>query len=219
MSILEQLSSARGETAEAANKAVAREALARSEILGQVAAGLDSDNARLAGDCAEVFTEVAKEDPALAAPYADRLIPLTRHRDTRVRWEAHHALALVAALAPDQVAPLLPELAGRIEGDRSVIVRDGAIKALGEYGRSGPEAAREVFPTLQRALVAWQGKHAKLALEAMAKAATAEPALGPQVQAAARGCLAHPRANVRRLAQRLLKDQGATAGAPPEASP
>ena len=216
MSILEQLSSARGEAGEAANKAVARQALARPEILGEVAAGLDSDNRRLAGDCGEVFTEVAKTDPALVAPYADRLIPLTKHRDTRVRWEAHHALALVAALVPDQVAPLVPELAGRIEGDPSVIVRDGAVKALGEYSRSGPGAAREVFPYLQSALAAWQGKHAKLVLEAMAKAATAEPGLRPQVQAAAGGCLKHPRANVRHLARRLIKELGTTAGAPPE---
>lgn len=88
----------------------------------------------------------------------------------------------------------------------SVIVRDSAVQALGEYGRSGPEAAREVFPHLLRALDVWDGKHAKLALEAMSKLTEVEPGLEAEVRAAARGCLGHHRANVRQLAQKLAKE-------------
>jgi hypothetical protein len=203
MRILAQLSSASGDPTEASNKAIAAEALKDAAILDKVAAGLALDDRKLLGDCVEVFTEVAKENPALVAPYAAQIIPLLGHRDTRVRWEATHALALVAALVPDQIAPLLPDLAHKIEGDRSVIVRDCAVKALGEYGRSSPEAARQTFPLLGEALKAWQGKHAKLVLEGMAKLLAVEPALGPEVQAAAQTCLDHKRANVRRLAQRM----------------
>ena len=172
--------------------------------LDEVAAGLEITDQKLLGDCVEVFTEVAKENPALVAPYAARISPLLGHRDTRVRWEATHAVALVAALVPEQIAPLLPDLTAKIERDKSVIVRDCAVIALGEYGRSGPEAARQAFPLLLDALEAWQGKHAKLALEGMAKLLAMEPALGPEVQAAARTCRDHSRANVRRLAQKLL---------------
>lgn len=93
----------------------------------------------------------------------------------------------------------------KIEGDRSVIVRDCAVKALGEYGRSGPEAARQVFPVLGEALQAWEGKHAKLVLEGMDKLLAVEPALGPGVQAAAQSCLDHKRANVRRLAKKMVQ--------------
>jgi hypothetical protein len=204
VSVLERLSSARGDPSEASNKAVAADALEHPEILDEVAAGLAQDDRKLVGDCAEVLTEVAKVNPALVAPYAEQLIPLLGHRDTRVRWEATHAVALVAALVPDQVAPLLPDLAARIEHERSVIVRDCAVKALGEYGRSGPQAARQAFPLLGDALEAWEGKHAKLALEGMDKLLSAEPALGPEVRAAARTCLDHKRANVRRLANRMV---------------
>lgn len=204
MSILERLSSASGDPSEASNKAVAAEALERPEILGEVAAGLALDDRRLLGDCVEVFTEVAKENPALVAPYAEWLIPLLGHKDTRVRWEATHAVALIAALVPAQIAPLLPDLAAKIERDRSVIVRDCAAIALGEYGRSGPEAAWQVFPLLKDALKAWEGKHAKLVLEGMDKLLAVEPALGPEVQAAAQTCLDHRRANVRRLAQQMV---------------
>jgi vesicle coat complex subunit len=204
VSILERLSSARGDPSEASNKVVAAEALTQPEILDEVAAGLAGDDPKLLGDCAEVFTEVAKEAPALVAPYVDRLVPLLGHRDTRVRWEATHAVALVAALVPDRISPLLPDLAAKIQHDRSVIVRDSAVKALGEYGRSGPQAAREAFPLLRDALAAWEGKHAKLVLEAMSKLGDVEPALRPEVQAAAQRCLDHKRANVRRLAEKLV---------------
>jgi HEAT repeat protein len=203
MSVLERLSSASGDPTEASNKAVVAEVLECPELLDEVAAGLEHADRKLLGDCVEVFTEVAKVNPALAAPYAARIIPLLGHKDTRVRWEATHAVALVAALVPDQIAPLLPDLAAKIERDKSVIVRDCAVIALGEYGRSGPEAARQAFSPLRDALEAWQGKHAKLALEGMAKLLAVEPALGPEVQAAAQTCLDHKRANVRRLAQQM----------------
>jgi len=205
MSILERLSSACGDPSEASNQAVAAEALAQPEILDEVAAGLERNDRKLLGDCAEVFTEVAKVSPALVAPYAERLVPLLGHKDTRVRWEATHAVALVAALVPDQIVPLLPDLAAKIERDRSVIVRDCAVIALGEYGRSGPETARQAFPLLREALEVWDGKHAKLVLEGMAKLLSVEPDLGPDVQVSAQTCLDHKRANVRRLAQRMAQ--------------
>ncbi len=204
MSILERLSSAAGDRSEASNKAVAREALEQPDLLDEVAVGLEWNDHKLMGDCAEVFTEVAKQNPALVVPYVARIAPLISHKNTRVRWESTHALALVAFLAPDQVAPLLPDLVAKIERDKSVIVvRDCAVLALGEYGHSGPEAAREVFPHLSRALEMWGGKHAKLVLEAMSKLIEVEPGLEMKLREAAQGCLAHRRANVRRLAQKI----------------
>ena len=79
------------------------------------------------------------------------------------------------------------------------------MKAVGEYGRSGPDAARAAFPLLTQALEAWEGKHAKLALEGMERLAIVEPALEPEIRAAAQTCLHHKRANVRQLAHRLAQ--------------
>ena len=155
MSVLDRLSSASGDPSEASNKVVAAEALAQPEILDELAAALEHAGDKLLGDCVEVFTEVAKVNPVLVAPYAGLLVPQLGHEDTRVRWEATHALALVAALVPDQISPLLPDLEAKIERDRSVIVRDCAVIALGEYGRSGPEAARQAFPLLRGTLETW----------------------------------------------------------------
>jgi hypothetical protein len=94
------------------------------------------------------------------------LIQFISHKVTRVRWESTHALV------PEQIAPLLPDLVAKIEKDKSVIVRDCAVLALGEYGRSGPVKV--------------------------------EPELKAEVRTAAQGRLDHHRANVRRLAQRLV---------------
>ena len=207
MRVLARLSSVVGDRSEGSNKAVAREALERPEMLDEVAVGLEWDDRKLVADCAEVFTEVAKENPALVVPYVACIIPLIRHKDTRVRWESTHALALVASLAPGQIAPLLPDLVAKIEKDKSVIVRDCAVLALGEYGRSGPEAAREVFPHLLRTLEMWEGKHAKLVLEAMNKLIEVEPGLEAKARTAAQGSLDHRRANVRRLAQKLVRSE------------
>jgi hypothetical protein len=80
------------------------------------------------------------------------------------------------------------------------------VKAVGEYGRSGPEAARQVFPLLRRALEAWEGKHAKLVLEGIEGLVVVEPALEPEMRAAAQSCLDHKRANVRQLARRLVQN-------------
>jgi hypothetical protein len=114
-------------------------------------------------------------------------------------------VALVAALVPAQVETLLPDLVGKIERDRSVIVRDCAVKAISEYGRSGPQAARQAFPLLSQALEAWEGKHTKLVLEGMDGLRGVDPALEPQVRASAQTCLDHKRANVRKLARRLAQ--------------
>ena len=205
MNALSRLSSVSGDHSEASNKAVAFEALEHPEILAEVAFGLDWKDPKLVADCAEVFTEVAKVNPALVAPYADRIIPLTRHRNTRVRWEATHALALVASLVPEKISPLLPDLLGTFERDKSVIVRDCVVLTLGEYGKSSPERAKETFPHLEWALWQWEGKHAKLVLEAMVKLVETEPALEAGLHQAAAECLDHYRANVRKLAKKLAQ--------------
>ncbi len=114
---------------------------------------------------------------------------------------SNKAVAAEALACPET----LDEVAAGLALDDHRLLGDCAVIALGEYGRSGPEAAWQAFPLLRAAMEAWESKHARLALEGMDKLLAVEPALGPEVQAAAQTCLDHKRANVRRLAHKMVQ--------------
>jgi len=205
MSILDKLSSQSGDRTEASNKQVAARILKEPALLAEIEHGLSSPDAKLAGDCAEVMTMVAEKEPDAVAPYVDALIARLDHKDTRVRWEAMHCLAEVAARVPDKIGLLLRRLDEKIALDKSVIVRDYAIVTLGEYGGTSPAAAQRVWLHLRQALVLWEGKHAGKALTAMQKLVAVAPALKPDAQKIAQRFVDHKRVTVRTAAKRLMK--------------
>ncbi len=171
MSILSQLSSQTGDRSEASNDKIVKLCLEDSRRLTEIAGGLSQKNAALVGDCAEVMTQVALTHPEYIAPYFQGLAALMNHKTTRVRWEAVHALALLAALTPAETAGLLPRLAEVIRNDSSIIVRDYAVDAAANYAGSGPAEAEEAYPVLIEALTAWNSRHAGHALAGLTKAA------------------------------------------------
>ncbi len=205
MSILSKLSSQSGDRTEASNKHVAATVLKDPALLDEIAEGLASTDAKLAGDCAEVMTMVAEAQADWVAPYADALIARLTHKNARVRWESMHCLAEIAARVPDKIAPIMQTLNEIIALDKSVIVRDHAIRALGAYGRTSPVAARRVWHHLREALVLWDGKHAGKALAAMRKVVAVEPALKSDAQKIAARFSDHKSTTVRAAAKRLLK--------------
>ena len=94
---------------------------------------------------------------------------------------------------------------GKIALDKSIIVRDYAIEALGEYGHTGAAAARTAWPYLHEALTLWGGRHAGKVLEAMQKLIVVDAALRVEVQDMAQGFVDHTSAKVRTAAKRLLR--------------
>lgn len=205
MSVLSRLSSQVGDRTEESNRRVAREALEQPSLLAEIAQGLSADDARLAGDCAEVLTKVAEHKPELVVPYVADIMPLLSATKPRVRWEAMHATALVARLVPETIAPIIDDLAAKIRSDKSVIVRDSAVHALGEYGSTSKEAAQTAFPILAAALTAWEGKQAGRALEALGKVVAADTSLAPKAASLGEPYVVHKSPKVRRLAKRLLQ--------------
>jgi hypothetical protein len=179
--ILQQLSSrVHDRTAKSNLKAAAR-CLKEPALLDEIARGLQDQDAALVGDCAEVLTEVAGQKPDLAARYAANLVPLVNHATTRVRWEAMHALALVATRDPRVIASLLPRLDEIIRLDGSVIARDYAVDAVGNYAGTNMQAARAAYPLLMDALTVYNGRQAGHALAGLAKAVAADPGLGDEL--------------------------------------
>ena len=205
MSILDQLSSRVGERTEEANRKVAAQCLAKPALLDEVATGLKSRDAALVGDCAEVMTKVAEEHAELVAPYAEALAALLTHRNTRARWEATHALALLARPFPKVIASYLPRLGEMIQTDSSIIARDYAVTTIGNYARTSVQAAQSAYPILKKALVLWEGKHTARALGGLRNVAEVIPNLAPEIRALAKGLCDDRRGVVRKAARSLVR--------------
>jgi hypothetical protein len=204
-SILTQLSSQVGDRTEASNRKVATICLEDPHLLKEIAAGLMESEDALVGDCAEVLTQVAQENPTLIVPYAEVLSLLLVNKNTRVRWEATHALALIARSSPASITPLVPILVQLNRNDASVIVRDHATDTLANYASTGKSAAECVYPYLIEMLTLWDGKQAGHALLGLANAAPLLPYRRNELHAIASGYSASDRAVIRKAAKNLFK--------------
>jgi hypothetical protein len=207
MDILEQLASATGTRTQQPNENAAAACLASPDggLLDRIASGLTARDVSLIGDCAEVMTKVAEARPELVAPFAPRLIALLPHRNGRVRWEAAHALALVASRVPERIADALPELAEMIRGDKSVIVRDYLLDAVAGYAGTSARAAEQAMPILRDGLRIFARKHAARVLRGLGDVMAKSPALADEIRALAEPFRDDPRAGVRKAATLLLK--------------
>jgi len=206
MSLVEQLSSQVGDRTEQSNLRVAEQCLIEPRFIAEIAEGLTQKDAALVGDCAEVLTMIAAEAPNLVTPHTQVLVALLRHKNTRVRWEAMHALALTATLIPEALVPLLPRLEEIITNDTSVIVRDYAVDTAGNVALTGVGAARAAYPILVHSLSAWEGKHAAHALNGLRHVASVEPGLREEIAAIGIRYQGHERPVIRKAAKALLGD-------------
>jgi hypothetical protein len=174
-------------------------------LLNDIAEGLESDNVRLKGDCAEVMTMVGEVRPEWIVPYAESLFPLLDHEKARVRWEAVHALALAAPHGAEIITPRLDSLAALIRDDKSTIVRDYAVQAVGNFARAGREPAEHAYPILKEALSLWDGKQAKHALRGLVNVAALLPEEREEIQVLAQPFLEHKRQAVVGAAKSVLE--------------
>jgi hypothetical protein len=205
MSILTKLSSQIGEKTEEGNRNVAKECLQNPTMLNEIGEGLTGKNAALLGDCAEVFTKVAEENPALVVPFAKTLQGLLEHKTTRVRWEAMHAIALMATHIPNQIFILIPQLKEIIHSDKSTIVRDYAIDTLCNYANVGKAEADTVFPLLKEALHLWEGKHRARVLNGLLKVSNQSAEHTLEIRGIAEEYLEDNRGVVKKAAKALIK--------------
>jgi hypothetical protein len=205
MGVINHLSSQMGDKSPKSNIKVIAQCKRNPDLLDEVVGSLRSQDKALAGDCAEVLTEIAKQRPELIAPYAQKLSPLLSHQATRVRWEAMHALALIATSNPKIIARLLPRLIDLVRTDSSVIVRDYAVDAMSNYAKTGKKAARATRPLLIEALTIWNGKHAARAIIGLINVVTVIPKLREELHEIGVQYSSQGRDVVRRAAKALTK--------------
>jgi hypothetical protein len=206
MSILERLSSQTGERPEVANRAAAQECIDHPEMIVEIVSGLQSKQAALAGDSAEVLTMIAEDHPELVAASTRQLAPLLAHKTTRVRWEAAHALAYTAPLAPDVIQEFLTAIHSGIQKDASIIVRDYSIDAVGAFAQSSTVASEAAFPILIEALTLWDGRHAGHALNGLINVVRRDPSKSPEIDGYAQKFTNDPRGVIRKAAKKLTKE-------------
>lgn len=164
MSIIDQVSSRVGDKTENSNIKVALQCIDSPQLLSVMVSALSDKDEKLVGDCTEVFTKVAEEKPNLIVPYASNITDLLRHKSSRVRWEAAHALALIAEHIENLIGSEIQFISELIKKDKSVIVRDYSIDIIAKYAKCGEEQARIAFPILKESLYLWEGKHAAHAI-------------------------------------------------------
>ncbi|WP_134702365.1 hypothetical protein [Ammoniphilus sp. YIM 78166] len=205
MSILMKLSSEVGDKTEEANRQVAAECIQHPEFIAEIAEGLQAKKAALAADCAEVMTKVAEVQPQLIVPFAEQLISLLDHKTTKVRWEAMHAISLIAYQIPHLIHPILLALEKILHQDSSTIVRDYTIDTLSQYARAGEKEAQEAFPILREALTVWEGKHRGRVLQGLVFILNAHPGFAIDIRMIAQDYLEDSRGVVKKAAKALLK--------------
>lgn len=205
MSIINQLSSKLKQKSEQGNRRVAAMVMNNPDLILEIVAGLQSNDGPLKGDCAEVCTMIAENNPELVAPYSYYLFPLLNHNNTRVRWEAMHAIALITPLIPDVIRKEWDQLADLFGQEKSVIVRDNIVICAGNLASSDSSNAQKVFPFLLDALLSYQTHHAKLALEGLMKGLVNLKSCWPEITEVADTFINHPKPSIKKAAKQLKK--------------
>ncbi len=161
MEILNKLSSRQGDKTEKSNKIVAEKCIKNPKLLHDIVTGFKKDDKKLQSDCIEVFTIISEQHPELIVPYADKIVPLLKSKETKTKWEALHTFSYIADKVPETIFSILPELQELIEKDKSTIVRDYTIDTIANYAKTDKESAKNAFGILKMALNIWDEKHAK----------------------------------------------------------
>ena|GEM_PF-3888783 len=147
MSILDRLSSSLGKRDTAANKAVAKDCVAKPKLLNEVAVGFDAKLAPLRGDCAEVFAEASVLNPETTAPHIELMLDQLDDRNNRVRWEILMGISAVASIKPAKVFAQR-ELLLKLAQTGSVIVKDGAVLSLSRVAGANGRYRQKLLPEL-----------------------------------------------------------------------
>ncbi len=205
MSIIYQLSSQQKERSERGNRRVCELILNNPILIHEIIDYLDCNDPALLGDCVEVCTMLAENDPELIVSYSEKIVPLIEHKSTRVRWEAMHAVALITPNIPGDVAKHWEHLADQFKHEKSIIVRDYIVVCAGNLASSGTSTATIVYPFLIDALNAYQTHHAKLALEGLSKGLQYLTTKWEEIAELADLFSQHPKPSIKKAAQQLKK--------------
>jgi hypothetical protein len=131
VSVVERLSSVRGERDNIADIALAEDIVRTKDTtaIRELVEHLHEKNARLQGDCIKTLYEVGEREPKLIGKYADEFASLLTSKNQRLVWGAVTALDACAGANSEGVYAHLDAIIKAANGE-SVIARDHAVKIL-----------------------------------------------------------------------------------------
>jgi hypothetical protein len=131
MTVVERLSSVRGERDNVADIALAEDIVRTKDTAAicELVEHLGAKNARLQGDCIKTLYEVGEREPKLIGKYTDEFALLLTSKNQRLVWGAVTALDACADANPEGVHAHLDAIV-KVANGESVIARDHAVKIL-----------------------------------------------------------------------------------------
>jgi len=118
---------------------------------------LTNSDKNIQSDCIKVLYEIGERGAAeLIAPYYKEFGKLLKSRNNRLVWGAMTALDTIAAINPQNVSQLLPEI-NEASDEGSVITVDHGVSILARLS-SIPNYAKIAFPLLMKQLNRCPGK-------------------------------------------------------------
>ncbi len=147
MSILERLSSSRGERGNVADIALAEELSQRpnTTAIRELVEHLNVRDRRLQSDCMKTLYEIGERAPELIAEYVKDFASHLASKNPRMIWGAMCALDGCASANPNGVYAHLDAIVKAAEGE-SVIARDHCVNILAKLTNAGH--AKKCFPIL-----------------------------------------------------------------------
>jgi hypothetical protein len=147
MTILERLSSMRGERDNVADVALAEDIVKtrNKKAIEELVEHLQDKNKRLTSDCIKTLYEIGEREPKMIAEYVEDFAALLTSKTQRHVWGAVTALNMAASANPEAVHTHLKAILKAAEGE-SVIARDHAVHILRKLCIAGHN--KQCYPIL-----------------------------------------------------------------------
>jgi hypothetical protein len=159
MSVLDRLSKNKGTLSSALGKTLASQVLVAnridilSECIGRVCHQAPDPRFRhIRAGAAKVVEIVAKERPALVAPYLPKLLPALAVPEAQTRWMVIRTMGFCARTNTAAARKAIPFAEEYLRAKKGLCLTSSADLFLGDFGAVSKRCAREVFPILERSM-------------------------------------------------------------------
>lgn len=149
MSILDQLSGAKGVKDEGPNRKLAQQILSKKDkkAIKELVDNLKNSDKKIQNDCRAVLEYIGAEEPKLIALYVNDFIECLQSKNNTLVWGGMLILAQITDLKSKEIAQNLDKIKKTAEAG-SVITRDNGVKVMAKLSSQGGSYQKKVWPVL-----------------------------------------------------------------------